>query len=195
MVGVIVGGLGQTPDSFDLRYNRTWDALVYLASDWDTHTVASGSGVIYVQGVGYDNQFSVLVVGNPVVYPTLNRKVKIVTSDYTTCPYPTYNQCGGYYNEWNMYSTASLSAGTWNHICTVLSNQTMSIYINGTLDSSVPYTARILDKGGEAYAMANPNTIGPGFFKGRLSLMRMYNRSLSAAEVYQNYINVKGRMT
>jgi hypothetical protein len=189
----MVGLTTTTPNSFDLRYNRTWDALVYLASDWDTHTVASGSGHAYVQGIGYDNQFAVQVVGNNT--PSNNRKVRIFTSDYTTCPYPTYNQCGGYFNEWNMYSTASLSAGTWNHICTVLSNQTMSIYINGTLDSSVPYTARILDKGGEAYAMANPNTIGPGFFKGRLSLMRMYNRSLSAAEVYQNYINVKGRMT
>ena len=169
-----------TPDSFDLRYNRTWDALVYLASDWDTHTVASGSGVIYIQGIGNDVQFAVSIGGNN--QPTSNRKVIIGTNPVTGIG--------------SAYSTSSLSAGTWNHICTVLNNQTMSIYINGTLDTGSSFTATYSNKGDTGtYIMSNPNTLGPGFFKGRLSLMRMYNRSLSSAEVYQNYINVKGRMT
>jgi hypothetical protein len=172
--------VGLTPNSFDLRYNRTWDALVYLASDWDTHTVTSGSGVIYVQGIGNDCQFAVSIGGNN--QPTSNRKVIIGTNPVTGIG--------------SAYSTSSLSAGTWNHICTVLNNQTMSIYINGTLDTGSSFTATYSNKGDTGtYIMANPNTAGPGFFKGRLSLMRMYSRSLTAEEVYQNYINVKSRTT
>ena len=175
-----VGLTTATPNSFDLRYNRTWDALIYLASDWDTHTVTSGSGVIYVQGISNDCQFAVSIGGNN--QPTSNRKVIIGTNPVTGIG--------------SAYSTSSLSAGTWNHICTVLNNQTMSIYINGTLDTGSSFTATYSNKGDTGtYIMANPNTAGPGFFKGRLSLMRMYSRSLTAEEVYQNYINVKSRTT
>jgi len=179
-----------SPNSFDLRSTRTWDALVYLASDWDTQV--RGSGTLYIQGIGYDCQYAVSIMNT-----TGNvRKIKLTSSDYKLCPFDTYNECLNYYRENSVLSTTVLSPATWYHLCTVLDNQVLYLYINGTLDSSYTWNPRLLAKGGITDIMSYAdNTGGPGFFRGRLSLMRMYNRALSATEVYQNYINIKSRTT
>jgi len=82
-------------------------------------------------------------------------------------------------------SNATISLLTWYYV-TLTFNTTdgMSLYINGTLDST--YTANKTARGGNgsvelgAFSASN-------FLYGGLSKVHCYNRTLSASEVLQNY--------
>ena len=100
--------------------------------------------------------------------------------------------CGhGDWGNYNAYpSTTTFSTSTWYNAClTFNTTDGMTLYINGSLDST--YTA-----------LKTPATSGnieiAAFAAGNLLIgdvahVLVYNRSLSAAEVKQNYLVTKGR--
>lgn len=85
--------------------------------------------------------------------------------------------------------TTEFSLNTWYHVTGVKSGGTLTIYLNG----------KYL---GAASGIANPKTTGSAAFRFfdsaytapvKINCMNIYNRSLSADEVFQNYINIKNR--
>jgi len=97
---------------------------------------------------------------------------------------------------WNggaVYSTGVTTpvVGKWYHLATTWdATNGLRLFVNGALDASTPqavYSA----SGGSNYLFA---ALSPGgcagntdYFKGSIDEMRVYDRALSAAEVYQLY--------
>lgn len=82
-------------------------------------------------------------------------------------------------------STANISLSTWyNATLTFNTTDGMVLYINGTQDST--YTANKTAHGGDS--STNVATFGGGnLLNGRIAKVYCYNRSLTSAEVLQNY--------
>ncbi len=85
-------------------------------------------------------------------------------------------------------SAANLTLNQWNHVAATFNNSTrnMSIYINGTFDNSV------LRSSGSPPNYAVPLKIGTdgkktSFFNGTIDEVRIYNQTLTVAQILQNY--------
>lgn len=95
--------------------------------------------------------------------------------------------CG--HANWGNYgaypSTANISLNTWyNATLTFNTTDGMVLYLNGSQDST--YTAEKAAHGGDS--STNIATFGGGnLLNGRIAKVYCYNRSLTAAEVLQNY--------
>jgi hypothetical protein len=94
------------------------------------------------------------------------------------------------------YSTASVNDGNWTYITVTHSktNELVSLYINGSLDSTFDNTSS-----GEYDQWANMgfNVISRGYggdyFNGNISVVHIYNRALTQAEITQNFNALRGR--
>lgn len=88
-------------------------------------------------------------------------------------------------------ASGAIPIGTWKHVCCIRNNGTLSIYLDGVLNSSgaegtstpsYPFPARFGTMFFEGMSPANYNPL-----HGRLDEMRIYNRAVTAAEVTQIY--------
>ncbi len=107
---------------------------------------------------------------------------------------------------WNVYNTSSTNAAASSANSVVGSNYfqaigiksgtTISLYVNGVFQSSANLTtnavAYILN---EPFAIGGYATCGPNKFyaTGNISILKAYNRALSAAEIQQNFNALRGR--
>lgn len=96
--------------------------------------------------------------------------------------WPTYN---------DFASTATISLNTWYYAAlTFNTTDGMVLYLNGSQDST--YTARKTAHAGNG--STNIATFGGGnLLNGRIAQVHCYNRSLTAAEVSQNYNTYRAR--
>jgi len=100
-----------------------------------------------------------------------------------------------YGSESGIFSTAALTINTWNHVVVVQSSGTCLIYINGVLDSSQSLPNPVLNQS-YPILLGVRATSGPSagaYLPGRIGVSRIYNRTLSATEVLQNYNAQKSR--
>jgi hypothetical protein len=165
------GILSVTPSSFQLKTHRTFQTLIYLDPNWNSRTYPDGT--LICSGIGYDTQFAI----------TIRSDLKIYMS--------TTNVGVG---EYGKISTTALSVGQWYDICIIVDNTTIYLYINGQLDSSYPWIITVPDVISQTDIMSViDNTYGPHFFMGKVNCIKMYNRSLLAQEVLQNF-NATKRM-
>lgn len=82
----------------------------------------------------------------------------------------------------------SISANTWYHIAGTFDGSKLSIYINGSLDSSLNFVGTIgtpasynLAIGGLGYSPANYN------INGKIDEVRIYSEALVAGEIQKHY--------
>ena len=84
----------------------------------------------------------------------------------------------------------SIQTNTWYHVIVTSSGSTHKLYINGV-------DVQTQTGSGPFYSSSNTLKIGYGDFhtyhNGRIGLYRIYNRALSAQEVFQNYNATKKR--
>ena len=86
-------------------------------------------------------------------------------------------------------STGTLTPGVWQLVTCTYDGANETIYIDGNLDSVLPETGSITSSP-YALAIGDHNAISPGeFYTGSLDEVRIYNRSLSASEVYDLYVS------
>ena len=97
-------------------------------------------------------------------------------------------------------SSTSLSTGTWYHIVGTWDNSgSMKIYINGSLDNSITgATTTLVNTNfktgiGADYDLSNSGA--RRFWNGKIGLAKIYDKSLTAAEVLQNYNSTKSRFS
>jgi hypothetical protein len=84
-----------------------------------------------------------------------------------------------------------ISANSWFYFSLVFDSNIFYGYVNGVLTGTAALSSDgFFDRIGDGSGF--PDNY-PAFFKGKLSVFKLYNRALSAAEVLQNYNATKGR--
>lgn len=82
-------------------------------------------------------------------------------------------------------SSAHISLGTWNHVCFAWNGNSITLFINGKIDSILPAK-------GELHEGTEPVRIGGSekshqFLKGAIDDLRIYNEKLTEAEINEIY--------
>jgi hypothetical protein len=101
-----------------------------------------------------------------------------------------YTYWGNAFN--SSINNPSVTLNIWNQFCFTLSGTTETVYKNGSLigSRSLNTTPSYSNTGDLDIARRNTNTL---YLNGRVSNCKIYNRTLSAAEVLQNYNATKSR--
>jgi hypothetical protein len=130
------------------------------------------------------NQVTSIVTGQ------FNLSTKLNFSIGTNRAPTSYNLCAGFYDgEWRNTAGFSPTLDTWYHLVGTYDGSTIKFYVNGVLNSFLNYSGTP-SSGGEIRiarrwdGVAN-NSIN--FFPGDISLVRIYNRSLTNEEVENNF--------
>jgi hypothetical protein len=99
------------------------------------------------------------------------------------------------------YSINSTPTGVWYHLAGVYKNGSCDFYLNGQYQSSITYNGTITTAvtgsgnwliGTELFnGTTSSNTIGP--MDGNVGQTLVYNRSITANEILQNFNATKGR--
>lgn len=112
------------------------------------------------------------------------------------CYFATTNKlyCG--HSNWGNYqaypSTASFSLNTWYHVSlTFDTTNGMILYVNGLQDST--YNATLTPVSGTGQVDIACYSAGNNLLNGSMSQIMIYNRVLSADEVYQNFNALRRR--
>lgn len=92
---------------------------------------------------------------------------------------------------WRTTSGFTPSTNVWYHIVMTYNGSTMIQYSNGVLQSSLSYAGTPTTSGGLLRLMRRWDDVD--YLDGNLSIARIYNRALSAAEVANNYNAMRGR--
>jgi hypothetical protein len=89
-----------------------------------------------------------------------------------------------------MYGTITLYPNSWYYVVGVADRtKTLSLYVNGILDSTAPdNTSLNVNPPYNLYIGAQRGSNSPGFFlNGNLSVVQVYDRTLTQSEILQNY--------
>ena len=99
----------------------------------------------------------------------------------------------------SVQSSTTLSTGTWYHIVGTWDNSgSMKIYINGSLDNSITgATTTLVNTNFKTGIGADFDTSSGAtrFWNGKIGLAKIYDKSLTAAEILQNYNSTKSRFS
>jgi hypothetical protein len=87
-------------------------------------------------------------------------------------------------------SRNTLNINQWNHIIHLYDGTNASLYTNGILSNSKSFT---LNTTNSTLLLGAGKYTGFNYFGGKVALGRIYNRSLTATEVLQNYNATKSR--
>jgi hypothetical protein len=83
----------------------------------------------------------------------------------------------------------TFSTNTWYHIAAVYSrsNQRVSFYVNGSLTNNESYTGNNQPSVASTTLKLGTWNANSRFFKGKIGLVRVYHRTLSSAELLNNF--------
>jgi hypothetical protein len=86
---------------------------------------------------------------------------------------------------------SNIIANTWFHFCLVFDSDNFYGYVNGEQSGTGAISNNLtINRIGDATSFADAY---PAFFKGKVSSVYVYNRSLNSEEILQNYNATKGR--
>jgi hypothetical protein len=91
---------------------------------------------------------------------------------------------------------SNYTLGSWYYITSTFDGVNINFYRNGNLIQTLNAPGNVTTTNEPLTLAANPNTGGTAFqdfFNGNISIVHIYNKSLSASEVLQNYNATKGR--
>ena len=156
-------------------------------------------GVLPITSFG-TSEFSVSFMINPVIWSTLNVYgiVDCKTND-TTNGWSIYHDGYAGINKINarlgltnnFTNNTNIKINQWNGLTFTRTNSgTINWYYNGIIDGQSTNTVNLIDT--QALSIGYAKTWG-GYFNGNISNVQIYNRALSAAEILQNYNQLKSR--
>lgn len=90
-----------------------------------------------------------------------------------------------------------MNTTSWYQVVGTYTSGTRRLYINGVLVNSDAQTGTIAtDSGGMSIGVYGGYAGARGYYyNGNLAVCRVYNRALTSAEIYQNYLALKGRFS
>jgi hypothetical protein len=97
----------------------------------------------------------------------------------------------GYGSATEDYTIASIILNTWQHVVYAWSGTTINAYINGTLYTDT--RSGLVTPQGSSLDIGKPSWTNSAYFTGRIANAQVYNRTLSTAEVVQNFNAQRGR--
>jgi hypothetical protein len=108
----------------------------------------------------------------------------------------SYNMSFGYFDgNWRNVNGFAASLNVWYHLLGTYDGSTLKLYKNGVIDTELTYSGTPRSGGqiriARRWDESSTNSIN--FFDGDISIIRVYNRSLTSAEVIQNYNSEKSR--
>jgi hypothetical protein len=165
-------------DYVTIPYSSTWVTTSATYEIWIKKASAGVSGEFLSRGIsdGSDQPRFYIYANNDVYFDWSNNGTDI----YVQGPTPTFNSTG------------------WNQIVGVaVPGVQLKVYINATLMSVTASGAGGITSN-PLYITSQPLIIGgvtwiPRYFNGNISIVKLYNRELSATEVLQNYNAQKTR--
>lgn len=95
-------------------------------------------------------------------------------------------------NNFAVTGASTLSTGVWYQIGCTISENTVKIYVNGREDASVTKDFTIGTWNSLA-SIGRRGSISQNFFNGDISMVQVYDKVLSANEVWQNFNAFRGR--
>ena len=95
-------------------------------------------------------------------------------------------------NNTQLFSTSTISIGSWYHVVGVVNNTGARIYINGELDASNSISQNLGTVSSTLY-VGGYSSSSVYRFDGKIAVAKRYNTPLTASEVEQNYNALKGR--
>jgi hypothetical protein len=125
---------------------------------------------------------AIIILGTGSYYLTIDGAYKLSVYCYGKSP-------EGYHT-----TSDSVSQGVWNHICAAWSSGEVSLYINGQLKTSISTSGTPNGVSSQVWIGAE----GSGSTRqlnGSIGIAKIYNRTLSAGEVQQNFNAVKTQYT
>ena len=108
----------------------------------------------------------------------------------------SYNMTFGFFNgAWRNVTGFAMSTNVWYHLVGTYDGSTISLYSNGSLNTQTSYSGTA-SSGGEiriARRWDDVANVASNFFSGDIAHIKIYNRSLNATEILQNYNAAKSR--
>ena len=102
----------------------------------------------------------------------------------------SYNMTFGFFNgAWRNVTGFAMATNTWYHLMGTYDGATVSLYVNGVINTTLSY-AGTATSGGEIRIARRWDDVANNaayFFSGDIPIVKIYNRSLSQAEVNQNF--------
>ena len=102
-------------------------------------------------------------------------------------------------------NSSTIQTNTWYHTVATYNLSSNQIYLNGSLQNTTSYSSAAIELSGSngqtagigcLFSMHGNVSGGPtryGTFNGNISLVKYYNRALTAAEIQQNFNALRGR--
>jgi len=100
---------------------------------------------------------------------------------------------GGTSGVYAIYGGATLATNTWYNIAGVYDNEGLKTYLNGVLNESAADPGKSLSSAGNMDITLGAQSPAAACFPGRIAQCSVYNRSLSASEMLQNFNALRGR--
>lgn len=85
-------------------------------------------------------------------------------------------------------STSNINNGSWHHILATWDSISLKLYIDGVFDKSTDTPTSLVTTETNPLVIGRHFNAGELFNAGSISQVQVYNRALSASEVYQNYM-------
>ena len=95
-------------------------------------------------------------------------------------------------NNTQLFSTSTISTGSWYHVVGVVNSTGARIYINGELDASNS-TPQNLGTVSSTLYIGGYSSSSTYRFDGKIAVAKRYDKPLTASEVTQNYNALRGR--
>ncbi len=89
----------------------------------------------------------------------------------------------------DLYGSRNVNDGQWHHVAATYDGSKITLYVDGTLDTSVAATGKIAQDSFPLYISGNsePPSGHTYYFNGLIDEVSLYNRALSAAEIAAIY--------
>jgi hypothetical protein len=149
--------------------NTIFDTQTPTVEAWVRPSTLTQNGFIFEKG-SVNTQYSLFFEGSSIVWRHAS-----AAGGYTNLTTPT----------------SALTVNQWNHIVGTFQSGTRRIYINGNLVASDAQVQTIAtNAGGQTIGMYNS---GGYYYNGSIGIVRVYNRTLTANEVRQNFEALRSR--
>ena len=94
-------------------------------------------------------------------------------------------------NNTQLFTTSTISAGSWYHVVAVVDNTGARIYLNGQLDASNTTPQNLGTVSSTLYV--GSYSTSQYFFDGKIAMVKRYDKPLTVAEVTQNFNALRAR--